>query len=67
MRYRNLTREALDKGRPAPAINPDGTWSNWPPAASEKPKKKLKGRGRRNGPGPWTIARDFQPGSGRYS
>lgn len=67
MRYRNLTREALDKGRTKPALNPDGTWSNWPPAAFEKPKKKLKGRSRGSSTPPWVLGKVFAPGSGRYS
>jgi hypothetical protein len=70
MRYRNLTKAALAQSRPAPALNPDGTWPNWPPAASDQPKggkKKGKRSGGKARSAGWVVARAFKAGGGRYS
>lgn len=70
MRYRNLTKAALAKGRPAPALNRDGTWPNWPPAAFEQPKggkNKGKRKGGKGRTASWVVAKAFKAGGGRYS
>lgn len=71
MRYQNLTPEALTQSRPAPALNPDGTWPNWPPAAAPNQTTNDKKKGKRSGSkartAKWFVARAFKPGSGRYS
>lgn len=75
MRYQNLTPEALAQSRPAPVLNADGTWPNWPPAATTDQPKGSKGKGKTKGKrsgskartAKWVVARAFKSGSGRYS
>jgi hypothetical protein len=65
MRYKNLTREALDKARTIRPMDPDGVWLDWP--FSVEPKKPSKRQAKTSRTARWKVAKSFKPGSGLYS